>query len=122
MKTSIAGCRSSEAVVRRRIDTILSCAMACLVAMTMAIPAHAALALFNTGVNDTGTPLAGSSNDPHWSVVAGPNITAPIPAVVVNDQSPFGLYAQSPHSRWIWVNAAGHEAENSPNVPDPPLT
>jgi hypothetical protein len=61
--------------------------------------------LFSTGVNTTGTPLAGGSIDPHWAITAGPGITSPASAFVVTN--PAGSYAMSPGSSWIWVNADG---------------
>jgi hypothetical protein len=73
-----------------------------------------AISLFNTGVNSSGVPLAGGSSDPHWTIISGPGITSPTPAVVVSNQSPFGLYAQNPNSKWIWVNASGDASINSP--------
>ena len=73
-----------------------------------------AISLFNTGVDSSGVPLPGGSNDPHWTIISGPGITSPAPAVVVNNQSPFGLYAQNPNSKWIWVNASGDGGINSP--------
>jgi PEP-CTERM motif len=72
------------------------------------------ISLFNTGIDATGTPLSGGSTDPHWTIVSGPGITTPQAAVVVSNQSPFGLYAQDPNSRWIWVNSSGNGAINSP--------
>ena len=72
------------------------------------------ISLFNTGVNSSGVPLAGGSNDPHWTIISGPGITSPAPAVVVSNQSPFGLYAQNSSSKWIWVNASGDASINSP--------
>ena len=62
--------------------------------------------VFDTGVNASGTPLAGGSTDPHWSIVSGPGITAPAAAFVVTNQEG-GVYAQSAASAWIWVNADG---------------
>jgi hypothetical protein len=83
--------------------------------LTLAGPALAApVTLFNTGVNGVGTPLPGGSVDPHWSVVAGPSIVAPVPAVVLLDQSPLGLYAQDVDSRWIWVEGDGTAAVGEP--------
>jgi hypothetical protein len=73
-----------------------------------------AISLFNTGVNSSGVPLAGGSDDSHWTIISGPGITSPASAVVVNNQSPYGLYAQNPHSTWIWVNASGNAGINSP--------
>lgn len=57
--------------------------------------------LFNTGVDASGVPLPLGSNDPHWSIVDGPGISGPIPAVVVD----YPLYAHSPDSNWIWRDA-----------------
>ena len=77
--------------------------------------AHAVpISLFNTGVSTSALPLPGGAQDPHWSVVSGPGITTPAPAVVVSNQNPSGLYAQDQSSRWIWVNASGSGATNSP--------
>ncbi len=73
-----------------------------------------AISLFNTGVDSSGVPLAGGSNDPHWTIISGSGITSPAPAVVVSNQSPFGLYAQNSNSKWIWVNASGDAGINSP--------
>jgi hypothetical protein len=75
--------------------------------------AAASITLFNTGVNASGTPLAGGSADPHWSIIAGPGITTPQSGLVLNNQLA-GLYAQDPNSRWIWVNADGSGGSNSP--------
>jgi len=74
----------------------------------------ATISLFNTGVDSSGVPLAGGSNDPHWTIISGPGITSPAPAVVVTNQIPSGLYAQNPDSRWIWVNASGDAGVGSP--------
>jgi hypothetical protein len=77
--------------------------------------AHAdSISLFNTGVDSSGVPLVGGSNDPHWTIISGPGITSPAPAVVVTNQSPLGLYAQNADSTWIWENASGNASINSP--------
>jgi hypothetical protein len=68
--------------------------------------------VFNTGVDAMGAQLPPGALDLHWFVAAGPGITMPVPAVVVNNQSPLGLYAQSPNSRWVWVNASGQGGSN----------
>lgn len=74
-----------------------------LAVLALALPAKADLiTLFNTGVDAGGNPLSGGSADPHWSIVAGPGITSPVSAVVVNNSS---FYAQSPNSSWIWRDA-----------------
>lgn len=75
--------------------------------------AHAVV-IFNTGVAADGVTLPLGSPDPHWSVVAGPGVITPAPAFVVLDQSPFGLYAQDPDSRWVWVEADAGAQINSP--------
>jgi len=72
------------------------------------------ISLFNTGVDSSGVPLAGGSDDTHWTIVSGPGVTSPAPAVVVTNQSPFGSYAQDPNSAWIWVKASGAAGINSP--------
>jgi len=72
------------------------------------------VALFNTGVDAAGALLPGGSIDPHFQVVSGPGITAPVAARVLTSQSPLGTYVQSPLSRWIWVNADGVAGFNSP--------
>jgi len=85
------------------------------IASGVARPAAAAsISLFNTGVDAIGTPLSGGSSDPHWTVISGPGITTPQAAVVVNDQSPSGRYAQDPNSPWIWANASGIAGLGSP--------
>lgn len=57
------------------------------------------IAIFNTGVDGSGTPMAGGSADTHWAIGGDPSY-------VVNNQVP-GPYVQSPDSRWIWANASG---------------
>ena len=64
------------------------------------------ITLFRTGVDSTDAPLPGGASDIHWTVVSGPGIASPIPAIVINSQV-IGSYAQSSLSRWVWVNADG---------------
>lgn len=79
-------------------------AAASLAVLALAQPAEAgSIPLFNTGVDAGGVPLAGGSDDPHWSIIAGPGITNPVPAVVLTSQ----FYVQSPDSVWVWRNASG---------------
>jgi len=63
--------------------------------------------LFNTGVDENGTPLSGGNTDPHWSVLmtdeSGNTIESP--AVVIN--SPNKNYYTSGLSSWVWINALG---------------
>jgi hypothetical protein len=63
--------------------------------------------VFNTGVDGTGALLPLGASDPNWSLVAGPGITSATPAIVLTTQSPFGLYATSPNSQWVWAQADG---------------
>jgi hypothetical protein len=77
------------------------------------------ITLFNTGVDASGTPLPRRSLDPHWSIIAGPGITSPTPAVVLPNQGtsiPNFPYAQSPDSEWVWVHANGVAGTNVPYV------
>ena len=76
------------------------------VALAFAVQAEASVInLFSTGVNASGTPLPGGALDPHWTIIAGPGLTAPQPGVVATDQSASGRHVQSSASAWIWVNA-----------------
>ena len=75
--------------------------------------AASSITLFSTGVDASGTPLPGGASDPHWTIIAGPGITNPTPAVVLNNQR-VGNYAQSKDSAWVWVNAGGTDVLNSP--------
>jgi hypothetical protein len=114
MNFSFAG-PSRIALARRRLYSMMRCLVLSLGVVGTPMAAYADnIPLFNTGVDNTGSLLALGSADTHWSVVAGPGITSPIPAVVITNQSPSGLYAQSPNSRWIWVNASAVGAFNSP--------
>jgi len=71
---------------------------------------HCALAgaaqVFNTGVGASGVPLGVGTSDPHWSVIAGPGVTAPVPAIA---SSVYVEFPTRPDSAWIWasVSAAG---------------
>ena len=76
----------------------------------------ATINIFNTGVSPANTLLAGGSSDSHWQVVSGPGVVAAAPAIVVTNQSPFGVYAQDSSSRWIWINAAGAGGTGTPFV------
>ncbi len=70
------------------------------------------ITLFNTGVDSSGVPLAGGSNDPHWTILSGPSGTFPAPAVVAGN--PPGDYASNSNSRWVWENASQNAGINSP--------
>lgn len=76
-------------------------------ALLIGVASHAAtLPLFSTGVDAAGQKLAGGSPDPHWTIVSGPKIKQPRPAVVMGTSVDYG-YAQSDTAEWIWVNADG---------------
>jgi hypothetical protein len=70
--------------------------------------------LFNTGVDASRAELPPGSLDPHWTIITGPGITTPVPAVVTNTQV---TYASSPDSQWIWVNEPGARADRTPPIP-----
>ncbi|HME71173.1 MAG TPA: PEP-CTERM sorting domain-containing protein [Myxococcota bacterium] len=95
---------------------VLPLALLIMIAPVVSRPAAAhSISLFNTGVDANEIPLSGGSSDPHWSIIAGPGITNPVPAVVVNNQLNFlGTYVQSPDSRWVWADASGVAELNSP--------
>lgn len=74
-----------------------------LLVLGSAAPARAqAIPLFNTGVDASGTVLAGGAADPHYSVVAG----APAAPAVVITSPPGAWVANSSTSKWVWVEAA----------------
>lgn len=82
--------------------------------LLLAASAHAAtIPLFNTGVDGNGNPLAPGASDPHWQLIAGEGVTAPVPAVVVSEQHPSGQYFETTDSMWIWTDASGNGA-NTP--------
>lgn len=75
--------------------------------LTIGVASHAAtFPLFSTGVDAAGQKLGGGATDPHWTIVAGPRIKQPKPAVVMGTSVDYG-YAQSDTAEWIWVNADG---------------
>lgn len=81
--------------------------------VSVAMTVHAeSIVLFSSGVDNTGTPLPGGASDPHWTIVSGPGIGSPVPAVVLDSQFAFG-YVQNAASRWVWVNASGVAGVNS---------
>lgn len=73
--------------------------------------AHAgAIGLFNTGVDAGGALEDTGTVDAHWRIVAGPGITSPQNAYILNDQSVGTAYYQSPSSQWIANSASGTDA------------
>lgn len=78
-----------------------------LATVLLAVSAHAAtVPLFSTGVDGAGGKLPGGTPDPHWSIVAGPRIKSPKPAVVMSTSVDYG-YVQSSTAEWVWVKADG---------------
>lgn len=71
--------------------------------------AFAATGPYNTGVDATGQPLPVGALDPHWTLLAGPDVGTPRPAVV---SSIFNEFPMRSDSTWIWasVNAAAVNA------------
>jgi hypothetical protein len=89
---------------------IVSRSLAILVA-SLAFPLSASAVpittLFNTGVDASGVALVGGDGtvDPHWDVISGPGITAPVDAVTYFN----GAYApDNSTSRWISNSASGN--------------
>lgn len=78
---------------------------AALVFSVSGIAAADSIPVFNTGVDGAGNPLPGGASDPRWTVVAGPGVSSPFPAVVL--VAPDRLYAVSGDSGWIWRDADG---------------
>ena len=76
-------------------------------ALLIGVAAQAAtVPLFSTGVDAAGQKLAGGSTDPHWTIVDGPKIKRPKPAVVMGTSVDYG-YAQTDTAEWIWATADG---------------
>jgi hypothetical protein len=71
--------------------------------------------LWNTGVDNQGTPLPGKSVDPHWRLYRGPGITNPQPVYVLADQKA-GTYFTTSDSKWIWADPSGRGDPSSAYV------
>jgi len=66
----------------------------------------AQLALFGTGVDGTGVPLAGGSVDPHYTLIQSAETTLPGPNAIVVSQIAEGYWvAQGTTSKWIAPSA-----------------
>ena len=78
----------------------------------------ASVLVCTTGVSSSGSQLPVGAIDPHWQIVSGPGVSAPIPAVVLSDQriGSVNSYMQTPDSRWIWVNDSGVALFDAPYV------
>lgn len=93
----------------RSLNTVVAGVAGSWMLALASLSANAAnVSVFNTGVDATGAKLAVGSVDPHWQLAAGPGVTAPVSAVVVNNQHPFGQYFATADSTWIFgvANAA----------------
>jgi hypothetical protein len=100
---------------RERLHIATTIIVMVMAASSSSLPVDAStISLFNTGVDSSGTPLAGGTFDPHWSIISGPGITTPVEAVVLTNQHPHGNYVSSPNSQWVWANASGDAGINSP--------
>lgn len=66
----------------------------------------ATLSLPSTGVDAAGVKLPGGQDDPHWTIVKGPRIKQPKPAVVMSTSVDYG-YAQSETAEWVWAKQDG---------------
>lgn len=68
--------------------------------------------LWNTGVDDHGTPLAPTTKygiasiDPHCRLIQGPNVTNPQNVYVLAEQNPGGYFV-TPDSMWVWADPRG---------------
>ena len=66
----------------------------------------AQIALFGTGVDGTGVPLAGGSVDPHYTLIESAETTLPGPNAIVVSQIAEGYWvAQGTTSKWIAPSA-----------------
>ena len=66
------------------------------------------ITLFNTGVDNAGTPLGGAATDTHYQLVtsADPLYPAPAQAIVVTSPHPLWVNANNAVSRWVGANAS----------------
>src|SRR5262249_4854808 len=69
--------------------------------------------LWNTGVDDHGTPLTGGSVDPHWRLITGPGVVNPQRVYVLSNQIA-GTYFVTSDSRWVWADVLGTGDPSAP--------
>jgi|GEM_PF-3769446 len=96
-------------LISRRAVLVLA-AMLALLGAGAALSAAPIPGLFATGVNDSGTPLANSSVDPHYRLVQSADATSPGPNAVVVLDTLFPIVtgpwmASSPTSKWLGPKA-----------------
>jgi hypothetical protein len=70
--------------------------------------------IFNTGANASGQPLSLGSSDPHWTVISGPGVAAPAPALALAG-AVYVEFPTRPDSAWIWVSVGAAQI-NSPHT------
>lgn len=80
----------------------LACGLMASTALAVPIPG-----LFNTGVDNSGTPLPNGAVDPHWVLSAGP---AGVPTAIAGDPRPGSWVANTPTSRWVTPFANGNSS------------
>lgn len=97
--------------MKRVIRTGFSSVAAVAVSALLTAGTAGAATVFNTGVSASNVPLAVGSADPHWTVISGPGVTTPFPAVV---STTISAYVDVTDAAWIWTNAAGSSGRNSP--------
>ena len=68
---------------------------------------------FNTGVDNSGTVLAGGSVDPHYKLILSPDSGFPGPSTFVVSTSPAAWFANSSSSKWIAPRSDQDTATNS---------
>jgi hypothetical protein len=90
----------------RMLLAVKVCATAALLAVGQFANADV-IFLRNTGVDSNGIKLPPGSSDPHWSLIGGPGVTSPVPAIVLNNQRPSGQYFATTDSMWISRTATG---------------
>jgi hypothetical protein len=89
--------------------------------LVLAAPASGT-SVYNTGVSDSGIPLASGAIDPHYALVSSPDGSGPAAFVVIDGQFPFIPYfpggpvwlPNSPISEWIGPVADARTAIGGP--------
>jgi hypothetical protein len=95
-----------------RVCSRLFVVVACVLGFSTAAYAVPILDLFNTGVDASGNLLIGSDGtlDPHYDVISGPGIGAPVDAVTFKHPA---YFADGPNSRWISSDAGGSQGNGT---------
>jgi hypothetical protein len=90
--------RSTPEITMKTIPCVCIIALVCSASLS-ANP----IGLFNTGVDSSGTALAGGSADPHYTVLISGNPNA----VVTSDSVAGSWLPNTPDSKWIWQQSNG---------------